>query len=445
MSRAYVRGWLAFLVLTLAASYFLVVPIFRPHGIYFGWRYRLPDLVFGALSLTTAICVLIVQCTPAARRRVRALKITAAYVVVLVTVLSLDLAFVFIGTTLLGVNHTDVWLYDKGIQSRDNIRDDELGFMRKPNLDWSGPPMPGLPPVRYQTDENGFRNPVGIKQAGVAIVGDSFIEAGALREEETAVQRVEQMSGLETVNLGRTHYGPPQYDILTRRYALKYHPRAVVWAVAEANDLTDSEAFVRWQHDPGSRQSLLQRYASRSIIPRLLPRTAVNEIAQRDLRLTDGTIGKIDMDFSYIPDAPARWAAGWKETARFLREGYARTRAQGVEFLVLFVPIKSRVLGSYVQFRDSRDRDQWLPGGLMDAPGDFGNAVAQECRKIGCDFVDLTPRLREAAARDNRRVYFNTIDVHFDVDGNQVVADEVLNWLRAKGVVTRPAVSSSQN
>ena len=90
-NRADLRGWLAFLVVLLASAYFLVVPLFRPHGIYFGWHYRLPDLCLGAPLLTAAICLLVVQCTPAARRRVRALQITTAYFASLMTILSLDL------------------------------------------------------------------------------------------------------------------------------------------------------------------------------------------------------------------------------------------------------------------------------------------------------------------------------------------------------------------
>ena len=432
------RGWITFALLALATSYFLLLPWFRPHGIYFGYRYRLPDLYLGAPLLLATIGALVVRCTPPARRRARAVRLTIVYLGLVGAVYGFDLVYAAIGTTVLGLPHYDIWLYSSGISSRESLRDEEIGFLRKPGLNWTGVTAPGLPVTTYRTDENGFRNPPGIQQADVAVTGDSFVEAGAVPEEQTAVQRIAQATGLRTVNLGLTHYSPDQYLIVTRRFALKYHPRAVVWAIAEANDLSDAEDFLIWRRDPGSRQSLVQRFASRSMIAQMLPRTPVTPRARRDFRLTDGTVGEIDLDFVYHPDAPTRWPRGWEETVKALQEGHRLLQAEGVQFLVLFIPIKVRVLGPFIQFKDDRDRDAALPGGLMDAPTDFAAAVAQECRKTGCDFIDLTAPLRRGAERDNRHVFFQTLEPHLDVDGNQILADEVSGWLRSKGLVSQP-------
>jgi hypothetical protein len=426
------RGWIALGLLALATSYFLLLPWFRPHGIYFGYRYRLPDLYLGTPLLLATICALIVQCTPASRRRPRAIRLIIAYVLLAGTVYGIDVAYAAIGTTMLGLPHYDIWLYSSGISSRDSLRDDQLGFLRKPGLNWTGETAPGFPVTTYRTDENGFRNPPGIRQTDVAITGDSFVEAGAVPEEKTAVQRIAQETGLRTVNLGLTHYSPAQYLLVTKRFALKYHPRAVVWAVAEANDLSDAEDFSSWQRDPRSRQTLIQRFASRSMLAQMLPRVPVTPRARRDFRSTDGAIAEVDLDFTYHPDAIARWPRGWGEIVKTIEEGHRMLESEGVQFLVLFIPIKVRVLGPFIAFRDDEDRNAALPGGLMDAPTDFATAVSHECRQVGCDFIDLTGPLRRRAERDNRHVFFLTLEPHLDVDGNQVVADEVSNWLRSK-------------
>ena len=155
--------------------------------------------------------------------------------------------------------------------------------------------------------------------------------------------------------------------------------------------------------------------------------------------MTDGTVGKLDLDFNYFPDAPTRWPRGWAETAQAIQAGQRLLQSEGVQFLVVFIPVKVRVLGKFIQFKDDRDKDNALPGGVMDAPTDFAAAIAQECRRAGCDFIDLTPPLRRAAERDNRHIYFAMLDPHLEIEGNQIAADEVSAWLRSKGLAAQPA------
>ena len=57
-----------------------------------------------------------------------------------------------------------------------------------------------------------------------------------------------------------------------------------------------------------------------------------------------------------------------------------------------------------------------------------------ECRRLGCDFVDLTDALRRRAAIDNRDVYHTIIDTHLAVGGNRVVSEQVVEWLRSRNI-----------
>jgi len=144
-----------------------------------------------------------------------------------------------------------------------------------------------------------------------------------------------------------------------------------------------------------------------------------------------GQPGRLFVDYSYIPDEPAREPLGMAETRKAIDEGYKLCQAQGVKLLVIFIPIKVRVMGPYVRFNDANDRNYYLPGGKLDSDTDFGSAVARLCADLGCPFIDMTGALRQRAAEDNRTVYSTAQDSHLDTDGNTVVAQKLTEWMSA--------------
>jgi hypothetical protein len=143
----------------------------------------------------------------------------------------------------------------------------------------------------------------------------------------------------------------------------------------------------------------------------------------------------VHLDYSYVPDAPAQYTFAWEATGRAIESGYRLCQSQGLPLLIVFVPVKARVLGPYVAFQNDQDRDNWLPGGRLDDKRDFGTAMAALCRRLNCDFIDLTPALRRGAAQDNRHIFYTNSDTHLDVDGNKIVADAVSRWLRSLSLV----------
>lgn len=126
-----------------------------------------------------------------------------------------------------------------------NLPDPELISVRKPFLHWEGRAFRDefAHHVTYRTDENGFRNAPGIKSAQVVFIGDSFVEAGNVPEQDTFVCKVGAALGVATVNLGRSQYGPQQELILMRRYAFDYGPRTIVWVLFEGNDLKNADKY----------------------------------------------------------------------------------------------------------------------------------------------------------------------------------------------------------
>jgi len=422
-----------FLILSwLAAVYLLGVPLLRPRAEY-GWgHYRLIDIYFGVPLWLLAVCLTITLFSPARKRRQLTIKLVALLASVLITVTVLDLGYTFIVEGAWKPSHTDVWFDAIAITKKDNLTDEELGFARKPRLEWEGrlSPQSQSRYLTYRTDENGFRNPLGITRADVTFIGDSFTEAGNVPEEETFAQQIQSRTQLNVVNLGRGYYGPQQELIVLKRYAFKYNPKLVIWQIFEGNDLSDARRFGTWKANPNMHDSMLLRYTKNSPIAGLLARTMPNAFGSpRMFEDRSGQPGRLFVDYSYIPDEPAREPLGMAETRKAIDEGYKLCQAQGVKLLVIFIPIKVRVLGPYVRFNDANDRNYYLPGGKLDSDTDFGSAVAKLCADLGCPFIDMTGALRQRAAEDNRTVYSTAQDSHLDTDGHAVVAQKLADWM----------------
>lgn len=398
----------------------------------FGWgHYRLIDLYVGLPVLFCSICVAVYLIGPASGRGKRTARFAALFTSILFTVSVVDVGYAF------GVQQawrssvpTDVW-FDGETITRDNaLPDNELGFVRKPFVVWEGRLSPETKPVKYRTDENGFRNAPGVKQAEVLFIGDSFTEGASVNEESTFAQRVGAAASVTTVNLGRGNYGPQQELIVLKRYGPNYNPRIVVWQIFEGNDLSDARNFADWRERPPA-EPLMLRYTKRSLIVRFLHMTKREDTGStRPLKLPDGRTISVHLDYKYIPDEPAREPRGTSEVKNAIAEGNKWCQSRGIKLLVVFVPIKVRVLGPYVQFKDERDRDAYLPSGKLDAASDFASEIGNFCKEASCPFIDMTDYLRERAAQDRQTIYALHQDSHLDEGGHGVVARIIGEWVK---------------
>jgi hypothetical protein len=92
-------------------------------------------------------------------------------------------------------------------------------------------------------DRNGFRNPVELGAADVAVVGDSFVERMHIADSELLTTRLADALGETVATLGRSGYGPQQELHVLRRFGLPLQPNTCVWAFYEGNDLQDVNAY----------------------------------------------------------------------------------------------------------------------------------------------------------------------------------------------------------
>ena len=434
--RSQIRSWRSSLAGVLLAGAFLyvcILPLIRPRGEYLWGHYRLKDLYVGIPIALITLCVILILAVPSRYRRSLALRLVTVVISLLFVLAICDAGYAF---GVMGVLHANYWLDQGHIARRYSAADPELGFVRKPFVSWKGyvPDVDRI--VEYRTDENGFRNAPGQRQADIVFIGDSFTEAATVAEQETFVQRVKQATGLSVVNLGRGAYGPQQELIVLKRYGLAYKPRVVVWQLFEGNDLTDAEQFAEWKKNPQqSSTSLRERYFSSSLLKEWLANTRLQPQAgpMATLRYRGGTVRRVAVRYRYEPDQPSSRHLGMVETMAAIEEGNQLCESNGIQLLVLFIPTMVRTMEPNISFDRVEDQAQYLPQRVQGVK-DFSQTMQEFCGRVGCNFVDSVDALRQAAGNGNRSLYIPN-DEHLDVGAHDAMARVIADWLRSRNFV----------
>lgn len=322
-----------------------------------------------------------------------------------------------------------------------NRVDPTLLHLHQPHDDfvWDG--------VRYRYDGNGFRNGQDAGSADVVVVGDSFIEGWGVTAPDLVTSRL--AGGLHTrvVNLGQSWYGPQQELEVLRRYGLPLHPRAVVWAFFEGNDLQDVERYEQalpvWAELSRRNHSFFLRSFTRNALSSLrrLLRTRLGEDKTGTLAYPSGLFHPRDgQDVRMYFEYPSHRLSPKEKAAlgtvgRVLKEAGGLCRLQGARFLVVFVPSKDRIYLDRTRFAAGAEPLRWerndLPRLLASLVGTAGP---------GTDFVDLTPVFRARAARGE--VLYFPQDSHWSPLGHAVAASVLAARLRSSPASSEARSSS---
>lgn len=357
--------------------------------------------------------------------------------------------------------------------------DSRLRLVRAPHLEWTGSSRgdlamrtgdhdPFARTVTFRTDSDGFRNSRDIDRADIVFLGDSYTEAGNVPEEETFVARVGAELGRVARNLGRAGYAPPAELIVLEQYGLENQPRFVVWQIAESNDLEGALRYQQWWdsgHTGSSREppgtSRAQAWQRRSPSQRLFqllrrpspwPFTGTFRDAQGELH-----------EVRLLPRLPSRLHKpaeheGWPILSRAIEDGARLSREHGIRLIVLLVPMKLRVMGDHLVFRETRlrlhDRRRKIAGRLP--PGwdlhpreTLATHLGELCATLGIAFIDATAALREHTAAGE--LVYLPMDTHLSSRGHEVVSRLVVASIlasegtadsRSAGLDSRPASSS---
>ncbi|GMW00162.1 MAG: hypothetical protein AMXMBFR84_13000 [Candidatus Hydrogenedentota bacterium] len=140
--------------------------------------------------------------------------------------------------------------------------------------------------------------------------------------------------------------------------------------------------------------------------------------------------GKTEVGFRYKIDTnfDQLYPQGWKVTAESIQRGKEICSENGIRLLILYVPIKLRVLGPYTTFPPDSKLGEYAPGGVVETDDEFEKRLAAFCSDHSIDYLDATRALRDAASK-GEMVYSPRYDTHLYYRGNEIVAEAIAQWL----------------
>jgi hypothetical protein len=427
--------WLGGLLLLSLLCWF--VPSTKPNAVLGRLNYF---QFYLALTLTTiTLAALLVVLLPARRRRFVGFRLTALGLSLLVVVLGLE-AVAWLWPARAAMDNP--WYLRPGLGGVTAA--DGLPYGRPAHLKWTGSSRgdlallnededPHAQTVTFQTDRDGFRNSRELPQADVIVIGDSFTEAGNIPEEKTFPLRLEQKINRPVRNLGRSGYSSPHELVVLKKYGLPMQPKVVIWQVAEANDLADVVDYLEWTRrgrpdyfDFTAQQKTSRRAAWHSRSPTW---QLFNLVRRRDLkpwpftgqfRLAAGAEETVRFLSSPGLGAPAQGHPAWEAFTQPLLEAAALCRSNQIQFVVLHLPDKFRVMGPHTRFPPEIAQASSRLAGLPRETS-LGVQLRQFCEAAQIPFIDATDVLTQRAAAGE--LVYQPFDTHLSVLGHEAVAE----------------------
>lgn len=337
--------------------------------------------------------------------------------------------------------------FSKPWENPRNVLDPELLYRHPPHehfvgavpgdlVAWYGIPTDRRYPVDFRYDHRGFRNQEDREHADIVMIGDSKVEGSLVPYPQIASAQLEQRLSVPVLNLGQIGYSPQQCAIVLKRYGIPAAPKVVVWLLFEGNDLTldferydrtisDFDNFVRQAH------GLYARSFSRNLFLTLARWTAPPSTENllrglnRSCTLTHGTEAGERLYFAYKPiDVTTVSTDQLRAPLQSIAEGRQACADAGVNFLLVFVPIKYRVYHDHCVLDPNSESAGWT---LHDIPGIVGDWAAQH----DIQYIDLTPDLRDRAAAGELVYYLD--DGHWTAVGHRVAATRIAEKVKNNG------------
>lgn len=328
-----------------------------------------------------------------------------------------------------------------------NRLDRELVHLRQPGLKIQGETTGDLVywlqiengqtyPIDARYDQNGFRNEREINQADIAVIGDSFVEAGLVPSEQLFTTLLAQHLNVEVANLGQSGYGPQQELVVLRRFGLELQPKVVMWLFFEGNDLLDVKRYEDQMKDWERTIQQMDSFKTRSLTKNTLdlivaltepqPQASGEKAEQRSCKVAGGPeeAGQV-LYFAYV-GAPlhAEDLASLEKAQQVLLEAQALSAENGTRFVLAFVPTKYRVYSDLCEFPPESLAASWQVN-------DLPQRLERWASDNGIPFLDLTVPLKEAA-QAGQLVYY-TDDGHWNGAGNQAAARMAAAQIQARG------------
>jgi lysophospholipase L1-like esterase len=337
---------------------------------------------------------------------------------------------------------------------------------------------------RFQTDAEGFRNPVTRDRFEIAALGDSFTDAMTMAVDASWPMQLEQRLGVAVQNYGTAAFGPQQELRVLKDFVAPHKPHVVVLAFFAGNDIFDAEAFDAFERSGGAQAQTEpgwrikdtisradtwylvsavraaaawwsgQEHTGRSAAERLpvsISEHGTGEPASFDRGMFAVTVGNHRLRWALMPpylntlnfsEQELAGRRGWSLTRGVIADMQNVSRSFGAEFVVMFIPFKSQVYLPILERAFSREDLHsafrfYLDGSRrpVDLDAMHRNRLAQNdmmrqlCNDARIPFLDTTAAL-ERVVTSGENVYFPD-ESHLNERGEAVLADALSAFLRA--------------
>ena len=319
-----------------------------------------------------------------------------------------------------------------------NVRLDQIGIVPNPYRDEE--------PVVADYDAQGFRNPPGLEDWEVVVVGDSFTELGYLNHPDLFTTLLAEGLGVTVKNLGVSQTGSLTQAAYFEEFGLAPSVKHVV-VMFFVNDLLEStlelEGLRRLEQTGvrDLREGEHQTSALRAVWDFLHREPA--KIHQAD----HATFGpdRIPVSAYFAPrhpdDLEPEMAALVDEALNLGLAKIARlARERGVTPWLVYVPCKARVHYGQLEFteRALEHVAGWEPSRLPDYVRELSEAN-------GLRFFDLSPTLRAEALATEELLYNTMYDMHLNRRGSHLVGETLVELLRDGWEAPPPVPTDAQD
>lgn len=307
------------------------------------------------------------------------------------------------------------------------------------------------PVINYSASygANGFRSNSSQAPYEVVLIGDSYLEIGE-SDDKTLSEQLKALSGFRTYNLGRGWYGPYQYLIILRRYAIEQSPKFVLFCFFSGNDIKDIDQYDNWRqggdyyHFVLSRSFLNCFYIVLSQVAIGLPKHIINSwrkhinIGVDQQEELNSDIGFVRIGNQELPMRFCNWnptvsaeelltTHAWISLRKILADFRVISYQQKIVPVIVYIPHKMEVYAELItdqsglSFRKRLDKQLVLMDNSI-------TAFRRIATDLHIDLVDLTPAFR-AFARKGELLYY-PFDTHWNLLGRQIAARLIGGRLR---------------
>ena len=282
--------------------------------------------------------------------------------------------------------------------------------------------------ITLQYDKDGFRNPVGLEDWEIVVMGDSFTELGNLKYDDLVSTRLGSLVNRPVKNLGISHTGVLNQTACLEHFGTSKSTKHVVWAFFEGNDLQDmvleSQRLSRIETGTSEHVDLLANRKTQSSLTGAIRNMlfapsrldiygpAVNATLRRS---GDSVRFKLD----YTPVGSKMLGPVGDQLSMAIENLAALCRQRDIKLWCVYMPTKRRVFHA-LGYQVDIDANLYLRQPWQ--PSDLPQWLELQCRQQQIEFVDATPSLIELNKSDefSHNLVFDT---HLSVAGARVVAE----------------------